>query len=36
MIERRVECQHCGEAFDSSEFKDILDEEDAEPLPGGA
>lgn len=25
-----VECQLCGEVFDSSEFKDILNEEDAE------
>jgi hypothetical protein len=24
-----VECQLCGEVFDSSEFKDILNEEDA-------
>ena len=25
-----VECQLCGEVFDSSEFKDILNEEDGE------
>jgi hypothetical protein len=28
-----VECQMCGEVFDSAEFADILNEED--PLPEG-
>ena len=27
-----VECQRCGEVFDSAEFKDILDEDDGEAL----
>jgi Zn ribbon nucleic-acid-binding protein len=27
-----VECERCGEVFDSSEFKDILDENDGEAL----
>ena len=25
-----VECQACGEVFDAAEFKDILNEEDAD------
>lgn len=27
-----VECRQCGEVFDSSEFKDILDEDDGSAL----
>ena len=27
-----VECQRCGEVFDSAEFKDILNEEDGPAL----
>jgi Zn ribbon nucleic-acid-binding protein len=27
-----VECRQCGEVFDSSEFKDILDEDDDQAL----
>ena len=31
-----VECQVCGEVFDSSEFPDILNEEEADDEPASA